>query len=307
MRGTATKYSVETIEADHRRTTPFVVCSGIVFYCFCLDPPCPAFCFMRLRAGRFAGALESGKSELLDIFEGGEKHFEMLAIRQNAIDKPSAGIHDLTGELYIADQEPLELHPHDVSAGTGRLCHQPIPGLQVPSQSRDYHVGPVRNQTIRWHSQCIDAALQLPNHVLLVAAIIGEEHNFFLCHLAVIRNVEEVPDLVEQPLFPLFYSQVLAHHHHPVSLLAVRRLIIEFGNIFASQKDILVFTLSDDLLLHIVRMRAFFRLNCVSRRPIEPLPGGLWQLISELNQVWLCIVSEDETDPFAPAVDRKSV
>ena len=151
------------------------------------------FCFMRLRAGRFAGAIESGKSELLDIFEGGEKHFEMLAIRQNAIDKPSAGIHDLTGELYIADQEPLELHPHDVSPCTGRLCHQPIPGFQVPSQSRDYHVGPVRKQAIGRHSQRIDAALQLPNHVLLVAAIIGEEHNFFLCHLAVIRNVEEVP------------------------------------------------------------------------------------------------------------------
>ena len=151
------------------------------------------FCFMRLRAGRFAGAIESGKSELLDILEGGEKRFEMLAVRQNAIDKPSAGIDDLTGELDIADQEPLELHPHDVSPCTGRLCHQPIPGFQVPSQSRDYHVGPVRKQAIGRHSQRIDAALQLPDHVLLVATIVGEEHNFFFCHLAIIGDVKEVP------------------------------------------------------------------------------------------------------------------
>src|SRR2546422_4576664 len=84
------------------------------FYCFCLNPPSPGFLFLRLRAGRFAGAMESGKSERLDVVEGGEKRFEMLAISQNAINEPSAGVHDLAGELEIADQKRSDLHASDV-------------------------------------------------------------------------------------------------------------------------------------------------------------------------------------------------
>src|SRR5438876_669786 len=272
------------------------------FYCFCLNPPSPGFLFLRLRAGRFAGAMESGKSELLDVVEGGEKRFEMLAISQNAINEPSAGVHDLAGELDIADQKPPELHSHDVSARSWRLRHQPIPGLQIPSQSCDYHVGPVRNQTVRWHSQCVDAALQLTNHVLLVASIIGEKYNFFLCHLAIVGDVEKISDFVKQALLPFFDRQVLAHNHHPVSFFAERGPIVEFSDIFAAQSDVLVFTLYDDLFLHVFGTRAFFRFHFVSRWPIEPLPGSLGQFISKLDQVRTRIVSEHEIDLLAPTV-----
>src|SRR5207247_4747912 len=124
--------------AEHRRTTPFVVYSGIVFLLF-LPQPSFARLFVFAPASRaVCCAMESGKSELLDVVEGGEKRFEMLAISQNAINEPSAGVHDLAGELDIADQKPPELHAHDVSARSWRLRHQPIPGLQIPSQSCDY-------------------------------------------------------------------------------------------------------------------------------------------------------------------------
>ena len=164
----------------------------------------PGFLSVHLRAGRFAGALESGKSELLDIVEGGEKRSKMLAISQNSIHKASAGVQDLTGKLYIADQEPPELHSHDVSACTGRLRHQPIPGLQVPSQSCYDHVGPVRNQAVREHSQGVHPTFQLPDDIFLVAAVVSEKDDFLHRHLTVVGDVEKIPLMPSSTLAVLF-------------------------------------------------------------------------------------------------------
>src|SRR5438034_11634941 len=58
--------SYETVEAEHRRTTPFVVYSGIVFLLF-LPQPSFARLFVFAPASRaVCCAMESGKSELLD-------------------------------------------------------------------------------------------------------------------------------------------------------------------------------------------------------------------------------------------------
>src|SRR5438876_7266030 len=55
--------SYETVEAEHRRTTPFVVYSGIVFLLFLSQPSFSRLFFFALASRAVFCAVDSGKSE----------------------------------------------------------------------------------------------------------------------------------------------------------------------------------------------------------------------------------------------------
>ena len=76
-------------------------------------------------------------------------------------------VDNLTGYLHETDQETLELHAQNVAPGRLAPGQEPVPGLEVPRQGGDHHVGPVRYQTVGRHAHRADAGLQLPDHILL--------------------------------------------------------------------------------------------------------------------------------------------
>ena len=60
-----------------------------------------------------------------------------------------------------------------MSCNFGQQSRASIP----PGQGRNDHIGPIRNQTVRRHPQCVNPALELADDVLPVAAVISEENN----------------------------------------------------------------------------------------------------------------------------------
>src|ERR1700722_9128412 len=70
------------------------------------------------------------------------------------------------------------------------------------------------------------ATFELGDQVLLVAAIVGREHDLFGGLVAVVGDVEEVAILLEQPQLSLVGPQPLTEHHHAITLLASDRAII---------------------------------------------------------------------------------
>ena len=128
----------------------------------------------------------------------------MPAIGQYSVNQAAAGGHDLAGHLDKTYQETFEFHPQDIATCRGFQCYQAIPSLQIPGQGRNDHIGPIRNQTVRRHPQCVNPALELADDVLLVAAVISEENNLLHGHLAVIGDVEKISHIVEQSALTLF-------------------------------------------------------------------------------------------------------
>ena len=83
------------------------------------------------------------------------------------------------------------------------------PRLEVPGQRRDQHVGVVAEQIVERRVQRPNG-IQLRQKVLLLAAIIGVEHDFFGRAVPIVGEVEEVAVVVEQLLLPRFaHLQIL--------------------------------------------------------------------------------------------------
>ena len=122
-----------------------------------------------------------------------QEGFQMPAVVQYPPNQSASGHYDLTWYLNEVCQESFEFHPQNISARCRDEGYQTIPSLQVPGQGGDDHVGPIRDQPIRRHSQSIDSALELTDDVFLVAAVVGEKNDFLIGHLAIVGDVEEVP------------------------------------------------------------------------------------------------------------------
>jgi hypothetical protein len=161
-----------------------------------------------------------------------QEGFQMPAVGQYSINKPAAGGYDLTWYLDKAPQKTFEFHPQDVATCSRLQSHQAVPSLQIPGQGGNDHISPIRYQSIRKHSQCVDSALELTDDVLLIASVIGKENNLLHSHLAVIGDVEKIPYIVEQSALALFNGQVFPDDNHPVRFAAMDGLIIKFGDLF---------------------------------------------------------------------------
>ncbi len=74
-------------------------------------------------------------------------------------------------------------------AGLGQ--HERGPRFEVPCQGGDDHVGPVAEQVVEGRSQCMNAILELTNEVLLVATIVGDEHDLLDWARAQFRELRE--------------------------------------------------------------------------------------------------------------------
>ena len=123
---------------------------------------------------------------------------------------------DLAGhEDHLADEAP-ELHGDVLPAVGLQVHHHGERALEVPRQRRHHHVGPVAHQVMDRHPERAHPVLQLLDHVLLVAARVGQPDDFRRAQVPSGGDVEEVADLVHQAQLALHPGDVLAHHHHPV-------------------------------------------------------------------------------------------
>jgi hypothetical protein len=102
----------------------------------------------------------------------------------------------------------------------GTRVTKPYQAFRFPASAAIDHVSPVRHQTVGGHAQRIDAALELPDDVFLIAAVVCEKNDFLHAPGLIVRYVEEEPDVVEQPTISLFDGEIFAQHTHtmPASL-----------------------------------------------------------------------------------------
>src|SRR5688572_2883925 len=266
------------------------------------QPPCPPFYTRAAEAGRIGGASLSGQLELLDVVECFEEGLQMLRVGPNPEHQASSCVDDLARDLNEASLKPLELHPQNVPPGGRCLSYKSIPGFKIPGQSGDHHVGPIRDQTIRRHPESIDPTLQLRDHVLLVATIVSKENHFLHRHLAVVSDVEEVPDVVKQTLLASLNTEVLSHHNNAIGLFTTCGFVVELSNVLTQQSDVLVFTFPNNLLFDVVGPASFFGFHFIACWSLEPFPRLLVQLIRQLDRIWFRIETEDEADSFVPRV-----
>jgi hypothetical protein len=237
------------------------------------------------------------------MIERCQEGFQVPAMGQYSVNQAAAGGHYLARNLDKTHQETFEFHPQDIATCRGFQSDQTIPGLQIPGQGRNEHIGPVRNQAVRWHPQRVDPALELTDDVLLVAAVIGEENNLLGSHLMVVRYIKEVPHIIEQSVLALFDSEIFPNDDHPIRFAAMGGAVIEFSDLFASEADVFELSFFDHPLLNVFRTLPLFGFNLVARRPLERLPEALGQGIGHLDEVSLGIITKDESRPLVPAVE----
>src|SRR5438045_3833490 len=85
--------------------------------------------------------------------------------------EPAAGTaHHRGGDEDDVFQEAAKLHPDVLAAVVLAVHHHREPGLEVPREGGDNHVGPVGYQVVQRYPQGVDAGLELSDDVFLVAA-----------------------------------------------------------------------------------------------------------------------------------------
>ncbi len=144
---------------------------------------------------------------------------------------------------------------------------QRAPRLQRPRHRRHHHLRPVRMQIIHRSAKGTRSVLHLFDHVrhhclqentALVAAIIAREHDFFRRGVTIVRDVEEIQDVVEQDLLAFFYRKVFPNHDHAILFFARCRLVSELRHIFAILRSRNI-GVSLDSALCLMRLRTDFR------------------------------------------------
>jgi hypothetical protein len=94
-----------------------------------------------------------------------------------------------------------------------------------------------------------DAVLQLLDHVLLIAPVVGAGHDLGRGEVGAGGDVEEVADLIEQGVLAAGLGEVLAQRDHPVAAGAFAGLVVELGDVLAGEADGEVAAFGDDALL----------------------------------------------------------
>jgi len=142
----------------------------------------------------------------------------------------------------------------------------------------------------------------LLDDVFLVAALVGKQHHLGTGQRAIIGNVEEVPDLLEEAGLAFLDTEILAHDYHAIGLLAMSGPIVELGHLLALEADVFVLALWNDLPFDIGGALARLSLDRVGSGPLQGLPGADRQLLGAFDQVGVSIVAQHATDPLVPFV-----
>ena len=225
-----------------------------------------------------------------------------LVPRQQPIHQPSPTPDDLARHPDDRVHEPLELHPQQAALlrpvrllVPGMLRdRQREPGLQVPRQRRHHHERPVAHQVVHRRPQRVDPALQLRDQVLLVAPVVGLEHQLACGGLAVVGQVEPIADLVEQPRLALLHRDRLADHDQAVRPLAGRRPIVDLGHVLPDPGQRLEPALADDPVLDLLGTRSRLPLGRVLRRPSQFGPVRRGQVLGDRLEVGHRVDAEEE-------------
>ena len=224
--------------------------------------------------------------------------------RQKPVDQLSSGPHDLARHLDESRAVRRELHPQELPllflvfglVPRRYWYQQGAPGLEAPCQRSHHHVRPVADQIVHGRRQRPNAALELGDQVFLVATIIGREHNLLGRHRAVIGNVKQVSIFLEQPLLSLLDLDELADDDHPIALLAGVRFVVELRDHLFDQANVLVPSLSNDLLFEAFGFLTRSGFDLILWRPFQKAVCLGRELVGSVLETVGRLVPEDEAD-----------
>src|SRR5580698_148896 len=233
-----------------------------------------------------------------------EEHALPRVPGQKPVDQSSCGPHDLARHLDESRTVSRELHPQEgpfLGLVFGLVprrywYQQGTPGLEAPRQRPHHHVCPVADQVVHGRRQRPNAALELGDQVFLVAAIVGREHNLFGRHRAVVGNVKQVSIFLEQPILSLLDLDELADDDHPIARLAGVRFVVELRNHLFDQANVLVPTLSDDLLFDSLGFFTRIGFDLILWRPFQKAVCLGRELVGSVLETVGRLVPEDEAD-----------
>ena len=160
-------------------------------------------------------------------------------------------------------------------------------------------MSPVAEQRVDRHPGRADAVFELVDEVLLIAALIRQEDDRRGRRGLIVRQIEEIPNLIKQPMVPLLDRNILADHHHPVRLHARRRLVRKLRDGLRRQPDILELARHDGGGFHIHRPFPRLGLDRVRGPAHQRGPRRRRQRVRPANQPRAGVVAEDEPHRLA--------
>jgi len=212
----------------------------------------PGTASLRCEAHNASGSLEEAKER---------RHLGSPC--KQAHDDAAAGGKNLSWHSHDGIEEGTEVHAQPVVALFLVLLspagldwqQQGRPRLKCPRQCAHYHIGAICIERVDRGVERVNASLQLRDQVLLVAALVRFSDDGLGSKLCVVRDIEEVANLVEQGGGSLLDSEVLAHDDNSVVTLTGEGSVFKLSNILGAQADVPVFIIANDLLLDCCRAR----------------------------------------------------
>ena len=65
-------------------------------------------------------------------------------------------------------------------------------------QGGHYHVGPVTEQIVHRHAHGVDSVFELLDHILLIAAPVGQTNDLLTCVIHAVAHIKKVTNLIER-------------------------------------------------------------------------------------------------------------
>src|SRR2546421_4231803 len=237
---------------------------------------------------------------------GAEEPVHVDGVGDQTHDEGAGPDDDHGGDADDGVEEPLELHADEGVPVVVAVHHHRVPGLDVPGEGGDEHVGPVAQQVVDGGAQCAEAGLELAVDVFLVAPLLGQLDDLRrgVGGGGVGGEVEEVADLLDESLFALDAADVLAYHHDAVVTCAFAGAVGELGDVFVVEAQVEVSALVDDFLFAVVAPGpGGAGLVLVRRRALQPVPRRRVQGFGSGAQGGDVVRAQHEVDLFGPSVE----
>ena len=97
--------------------------------------------------------------------------------------------------------------------------------------------------------QCPHTVLELRDQVLLIAAVIRLENNVGGRKVAVVGDVEEIPDIVEQHGLTSLDREILAEYYHAVVGVAGVGPVRKLRDVLRAKPNVFIAAVANKLLL----------------------------------------------------------
>ncbi len=138
----------------------------------------------------------------------------------------------------------------------------------------------------------------------MVAALVRLKDDLSRRHRAVVGDVEEVANLVEESELAAFDRDVLPQRDDTVGALALAGLIVEFHHLLGVELEVLVAALFDDALLDVLGPEARLGFDLTLDPACKLLVQALWLGFGPVYHRLRGIHSKDEVDAIiVPAVE----